>query len=382
MTSQAVGDRPLRVGVVGLGWAGQSHMTAYESHPGIELVAIAGREPDLRAELGGRFNIEAAYESADSLLEHPKLDAVSVATPTFLHAPISIAALQAGLHVLCEKPLGRTAQEAASVVQAAARNDRVLDVAFNKRGRPAVIALQRLIAQGRLGRIYYGRAHWLRRAVVPPDGSWFLNQEAAGGGALVDTGVHVLDLALHVLGEPRVSSVSAVTFAELGPRGLGRRPVTLDLPRKQMMGTGFEVEDFAAGLLRFDDGGALQLECSWAAYQDSADSFGLELFGTEAGARLEIGTADPSADTLSVFGEVAGVPAKADVPRPPASTVATGSHADIVSTFVAHVTQGRPADLDLHDVLSRSSIIDACYLSGRSGQQERVVPGSELLSAG
>src|SRR3954449_1856041 len=125
----------LRVGVIGLGWAGQRHLEAYDALPGANVVALAGLEEPEREALAARFGIERQVTRWEDLLELDDLDAVSVAVPTFLHAPIAIAALERGLHVLCEKPIARTVEEATAMVDAARTSERVLDVAFNHRQR-------------------------------------------------------------------------------------------------------------------------------------------------------------------------------------------------------------------------------------------------------
>ena len=147
---------------------------------------------------------------------------ISIATPTALHAPVALAALAAGVHVLSEKPLAESVERAAAMVAAAKANDRVLDVSFNHRRRGDVKMLKKVIDDGLLGEIYYAKAGWLRRSGIPGLGTWFTQKSLAGGGPLMDIGVHMLDMALHLMGEPTAEAVSAATYAEFGPRGRGR----------------------------------------------------------------------------------------------------------------------------------------------------------------
>ena len=212
---------PLRVGVVGLGWAGQQHLAAYHAHPDTEIVALAGLEDGPRAKLARKYGIEHAVAEWKDLLKVEGLDAVSVCVPTFLHAPIAVAALKRGAHVLSEKPMALNAPEAARMVRAARKADRVLDVAFNHRQRGDIQKLKALIEEGRLGRAYYAKAWWLRRTGIPTMGSWFTRRELAGGGPLVDIGVHVLDWSLFLLGDPKVVAVSASTYDLLAANGFG-----------------------------------------------------------------------------------------------------------------------------------------------------------------
>ena len=216
--------------------------------------------------------------------------------PTFLHAPIAIAALERGLHVLSEKPLARNGEEGRQMVEAAQKAGRVLDVAFNHRRRGDIQKLKGIIDDGEMGRPYYAKASWLRRQGIPMLGSWFTNPELAGGGPLADIGVHVLDYSLHLLGEPKVLSVSASTHSELGPRGLGgnARYTAMKSAHK------FEVEDFASAFIRLEGGGTLILEAGWAAYREEDDLMDFTVYGTDGGAELRaVGASTPPSRTFA-----------------------------------------------------------------------------------
>src|SRR4051812_801168 len=128
-------DDVLRAGVIGVGWAGRQHIAAYDAMPGVELAVIAGLEEAERTELAARHGVERDVARWEDLLETEGLDVVSIAVPTFLHARIALAAFERGLHVLCEKPIARTVEEATEMVAAARAAERVLEVAFNHRRR-------------------------------------------------------------------------------------------------------------------------------------------------------------------------------------------------------------------------------------------------------
>jgi len=209
----------LRAGVVGLGWAGQQHMAAYAAMEGVSLVGVAGMEADRRTDLAAAYGATACA-TLDDLLALD-LDLVSLATPTAMHAPMAIQALAAGAHVLTEKPMAETAEAAGRMVAAARQHDRVLEVTFNKRRGRETVALKQAVENGVLGEIYYVKAGWVRRRGIPGLGSWFTRKAMAGGGPMMDIGVHVLDMAFHVMGEPEVRSVSGATYSHFGPRGRG-----------------------------------------------------------------------------------------------------------------------------------------------------------------
>ena len=215
---------------------------------------------------------------------------MSVCVPTFLHAPIAIAALERGIHVLSEKPMALNGEEASAMVEAARAANRVLDVGFNHRQRGDIQKLAEVVGAGRLGRVYYAKAWWLRRTGIPKLGSWFTAAELAGGGPLVDIGVHVLDYALHVLGSPSVTAVSASTYDLLGRSGFGYSPTST----KTGDDASFDVEDLATAFMRLHDGGTLLVEASWAAHRSDGDEFGITLYGTEGGAELIVDDYEPS----------------------------------------------------------------------------------------
>lgn len=358
MSDAIEGRRKVRVGVVGLGWAGERHLEGYAQHPDAEIVALAGLEEDRLQVLGEQFGIPRLYRDFEELVESGDLDVVSVCTPNHLHAPMAVAALESGKHVLCEKPLARDAGEAASMVRAAMGAGKVLHVAFNHRQRGDVQVLRRFIDQGQLGNVYHVKATWMRRSGIPGMGSWFTSRHMAGGGPLIDLGVHVLDIALYLLGEPEVKSVSAATYAELGPRGRG-----FSVSKKMTVGSAYEVEDLATAFLRLEGGATVNLEASWAVYGGALDDFGVTLFGTSGGAEITVRNYGWQ-DTLRIYTDAAGVPAVLS----PEVREGEG-HRAVVRNFMSAV-QGKEAD---HGPalagLKRVRIIDACYRSALEGRE-------------
>jgi predicted dehydrogenase len=348
--------------VIGVGWAGHQHANAYAKLPGVELAAIAGLEAPVRTELAERHGVEHHVERWEELLSDDSLDVVSVAVPTFLHEPITVAALERGLHVLSEKPMARSVEEAARMVEAARAAGRVLDVAFNHRQRGDIQTLKRIVDAGRLGDLYYAKAWWMRRTGIPTLGSWFTNAEQAGGGPLLDIGVHVLDYSLFLLGQPTVTAVSASTYDLLGSAGFGSSPSD-----KKTGATGaqtFDVEDLATVFMRLHDGGTLLVEASWAAHRTAGDEFGITLFGTEGGAELRVRNLEPIG-TLQIFTDEAGVAAETTL-SPPAGS----GHEAVVAQFLAKVRDGAPDDGAGAAELAR--IVDACYRSAADQREVRL----------
>lgn len=353
----------IRVGIIGLGFGGESALKGYKRLPNVEVVALAGLEEDRLAALGKTYEVPHLYRNYEDLLQHEGLDALSIAVPNSLHKPIALAAFEHGLHVLCEKPLARNSEEAEAMVQAATKANRVLSVVYNHRERSDIQFLKRYITEGNLGTIYYAKAFWMRRRGIPGAGSWFVNKEIAGGGPLIDLGVHVLDMALFLLDEPDVVSVTASTYNELGSRGIG-----FDLTaRKSGLNSKFEVEDLATAFIRLSTGATLLLETSWATHSSAQDGYGVVLYGTQGGADIHAQkqtTGYSTTDTLTIYTDVTGLPAKIS------PQVQGGEfHAAVTRDFIDIITSGNWSLHNGSDGLRRARIIDACYASALQGRE-------------
>jgi predicted dehydrogenase len=353
----------LRVGVIGLGFAGTTALDAFRSLPGVRVVALAGQEPIRLAELGASRQVPDTYHDWEDLVARDDLDIVSIGVPNHLHHPIALAALGSGKHVFCEKPLAPTGALAQDMVDAAMRNDRVLEIAFNHRRRADVQYLRRYLNEHDIGRVYHARASWRRRTGIPGIGSWFTNKAMAGGGPMIDLGPHVLDIALHLLGEPRVTRVSAVTYGELGRQGRGGRSGTTTTGGTRT----FEVEDFASALLRLDTGGSIHLETSWASYSADDEDIAVELLGSTGGTRLFVRNY-ATEDTIRLYSDIAGAPAV----TVPDVRVPAGHHRAVIEEFVATVRSGRFADAYGQYALHRARVLDAVYESARTNQEVEV----------
>jgi predicted dehydrogenase len=345
--------------VVGLGYAGEQHLKNFVRVPGVEAVALAGLERDRLRELGQTYGVQDLYTSWEDLVARDDLDIVSIGAPNHLHAPIAVAALEGGRHVLCEKPLARNGVEAQRIVDAAREADRAVHIAFTQRERGDVQSLKRHVEEGNLGRIYHAKATWMRRNGIPGMGGWFTSKELAGGGPLIDLGVHMVDMALYLMGDPEVESVSCATYAELGPRGRGgwqgSGPMRGDKP--------YEVEDLATAFIRLSGGATLNLETGWAVYRESSDDFGVTLYGTDGGAEMKVRNYGTS-DTLRIYTDVAGVPAVVTPEIEPRE-----GHLAVVRRFVETISEGTWTGQYGEDGLDRARIIDACYASALENRE-------------
>ena len=355
----------VRVGVIGCG-AGLFHLEGYSADPRVEIVALAGLDTDRCESLAKRFDIPNVYRDYQDLLAQDDIQAVSIAVPNFLHKPVAIAALDAGKHVLIEKPLARHTDEGKEMVEAAERNGKILAVSFQRRTRHDVEIIKEQVESGALGRVYYSKAYWMRRSGIPGLGSWFPSKEAAGGGPLIDLGVHVLDMALYILGNPKVVSVSAATYAEIGPRGRGNWGLKRSTTFAGDEPVDYEVEDLATAFLRFEDGATMLLEASWASFTEMDDDFGVQFYGSHGGARIH-SKKYADVDTLDIFQEVGTTTADSH-PR----LQGRPGHEQIIKGFITGVLDGTPVSPDGEEGLDRVRLIDAIYKSAELGREVRL----------
>ncbi len=275
-------DGRLRFGIIGCGGIAQSrHMPSLSRLPEVELAAFFDPTP-ARAEAARKsYGVRDAGVYADykALLQDSSIDVVHVCTTNASHAEIAIAALEAGKHVLCEKPMATTPEDARRMVETARRTGRKLTVGYNNRFRPDSQLLYQICRQGDLGHIYYAKALALRRRGVPSWGA-FLDREKQGGGPLVDVGSHALDLTLWLMDNWRPRLVLGSTYAHLGKRAGSANDWAPWDPEK------FTVEDSAFGFVIMENGATVVVESSWALnVVDEGEGRAL-LCGTEAGADM------------------------------------------------------------------------------------------------
>ncbi len=260
----------VQFGVIGLGM-GRGHVEKLQAAPHAEMVALCDLDQGRLDRVGDQFGVAWRTHEYEDLLDSPEVDAVVVALPNSLHAPVSIAALKAGKHVLCEKPMARTTAEAEAMLSAAADSERKLMIHFNYRFAPAATMLHRFVAEGGMGHVYHARSWWHRTRGIPGLGGWFTSKAVAGGGPLIDLGVHRLDLALWLMGYPKAVAVAGATYDMLGKELAARQ------------GKPYDVEDMASAFIRFEDGATLILEASWAANGEHQEEMLTQVYGTKAG---------------------------------------------------------------------------------------------------
>ncbi|HHV93990.1 MAG TPA: Gfo/Idh/MocA family oxidoreductase [Firmicutes bacterium] len=354
----------IRVGIIGAGGIAQyGHLPAYQKIPGVEVAAVADINEKKSAYVAERFGIPQRFVDYREMLEKANIDAVSICTPNYLHREMSVNALNAGKHVLCEKPVAVTGEDAEAIVAAAEASGKVFMAAFCQRFTGASRVLKKFIEEGKLGDIYYAKGSYIRRRGIPGLGGWFTTKSLSGGGCMLDIGVHVLDRVYWLMGAPEPVAVSGAVYQAFRDNAVdGGWP-----PLETRIGDVFvginDVEDMASGYVQFANGATLVLEASWAGNCEP-NSY-LQLFGTKAGA-LE------DARGLRIFGEEAG--SLLDI-EPLVDKEINVYEAEIAH-FIDCIREGKQPLTTAREIINVAKIIEAVYLS--ANQNGRQVEISEL----
>jgi predicted dehydrogenase len=340
----------LKVGVVGTGgifkWA---HLPGWLSHKGVEVVAFCDAFRASAEEAAKDFPDAKVYDDYRELIADPSIDIVGISTPNLYHSEIAIAALQKGKHVFCEKPDAVNPIEAQKMADVARDSGKLLMTMRNNRFSEEAKFAKQIIEQGQLGDLYMGRCGWIRRRGIPGRGGWFTTKELSGGGPLIDLGVHMIDMAMWLSGNPKPVTVSGSTYRKFAdrPDASGNFPA----------GT-FDVEDLAAGFIRFDNGASLQIEFSWASNIEEEKKF-LEWRGTEGGFSLVN-------DKLSLFTENSG--ALIDQ-KPHFSAAAIPQHTANIQHFIECVLGNETPIITPDHGVDMIKILSAIYESAERGRE-------------
>lgn len=332
----------IKVGVVGLG-VGRWHLQQYQKIPGVVIQALCDQHAETLKRNAEEFNAPQTFADFDKFLEEADIDAVSLAVPNFLHKPMTLAALDRGLHVLCEKPMALNAAEALEMRAKVRATGKKFMIHFNQRFRAEHQFFKTIIDSGKLGDIYYATTGWRRMRGIPKFGGWFGQKKMSGGGPLIDLGVHMLDLTRWLIGSPKAVTVSASTYSHLGR----------SMAREQMKE--FDVEDLAAALIRFDNGSSLMLEVNWALNFEEREKVFLELSGTKGG--LSNVTFDYKDTTTCIFREENGAMVKTVPLKYPEAFETAQAH------FVRCIREDLEPSAGASDGVEIMRILDAIYAS-------------------
>ena len=267
----------VRIGIIGTGIIGKSHIRSYAEVPEAEIVAVCDLREDEAQRVAQEFGIPHVYSDYADLLARDDIDAVDVALHNRLHAPVTIAALEAGKNVYCEKPMSWCYQDAKAMYDQAAETGRMLHIQLSTLYQTECRAAKRIIDEGLLGDLYYAKAsHYRRRGRPWVDGyatPAFVQRKAAGGGAMLDMAVYHISRILYLLGNPDVLTVSGSTYQKLGMYQ-DRRKIA-----------NYDVEELGMAVIRLGGGITFLMEEAWAIHSDQPQ--GDHIYGAKGGLRLE-----------------------------------------------------------------------------------------------
>jgi predicted dehydrogenase len=361
--------KKIKVGVIGAGGIAQyGHIPSYQAIQGVEIAAISDPNKVKLYDVKKKFSIDNAFTDYKKLLEIDEIDAVSICTPNCLHAQIALSALRCGKNVLCEKPFAVTAEETEEVIKEAEKSGKILLENLSLRYDLTHRIIQRYVQEEKLGRVYYAKCSYLRRKGHPGIGGWFTNKKESGGGCLIDIGIHMLDLAMCSLGQPKPVSVTASTYDYLIPRATDGGWPPFDTRINDSFNKKVDIEDLATAFIKFNNGSTLLLEAGWAGYSETGVK--VSLFGTKAGVELvkSVGGTDEHRPLkFSIYEEHDGQIYEINPVTPSTYSYWEDSFPFFIRHFIACLRGEEKPGITPGEILLRQRIIDAVYLSAEKG---------------
>lgn len=355
--------KKIRIGIIGTGGISNSHVRSYKQMEDVEIVAGTDIVPDKARAALDRWELSEAkaFESTEEMLKTMKLDAVSVCTYNSTHAVCAIAALEAGCHVLLEKPMTVTLEDAIAIRKAEKKAGKIVTVGFQPRYDGRMKKIKEIVQSGQLGEIYYIQTGGGRRRGIP--GSTFIEKQYAGVGALADIGCYSLDMVLNAIGYPKPLTVSAVAYDHFGKNPKYNNPE--DAKR-------FSVDDFCGAFIRLEGGITLDFRMSWAMHMDTT---GNTIFlGTDAGLKVEPadpdklwgGAWDGSCGNATLFHDQFGEPTHTPIPLHDAKEDRFFLKC---RSFIDAIQQNLPAPIPTSQIIYNQAIIDGIIRSCECGHE-------------
>lgn len=348
----------IRIGIIGAGNIGGVHAGEFSKLADeCEITAITDAYLPLAEDKAKQYGIANVVASPEELIQRTDVDAVIIGVPNQFHAPLAVQAIEAGKHVLLEKPMGINGDAARQILKASQASDSVVMVGHQMRWESVPMQIKEQIDRGELGKIYTAKTGWFRRKGIPGWGTWFTQMGQSGGGPLIDIGVHMLDLALYLMGNPKPVSVYGATYAEFGPsrKGIG----TWGKPNWN--GT-YDVEDLATALIKMEDGSTLSLEVSWAVHMDTDNSPFIHLMGSEGGASYR-------GSKGKLLTEKFDRPFETELSK---SDNDEGERARLSRHFLACIREGKQPITSALTGLTNNLVLDAIYESSRTGNEVKL----------
>lgn len=341
----------VRVGIVGAGFIGRTHVSDYQACSDAEVTAVCDVVEERAKAFAEKNGIPNVFTDYEKMAGSEAVDAVSVAVPNIYHAPVTIAGFEAGKHVLCEKPLTVSGKDADVMLAAAEKSGKMFGMALPYRHYGYSQLLRSVIDDGVLGETYYGKASMLRMSSIPR--GWFHMKKFAVGGPLFDLGPHILDVTWWYMGCPKPVSASGTTFAKFGPKGEGMGSWGIGWPDDAPATS--DLEDLGCGLIRFEDGQAIAVDASWVV-QSIDGTASSTVFGTKAGGTM---------DVLKGNSEVYTDKGPIEIPEAPPNE---NPYARFVEAIVGKKSLLGPGK----DGVAIIKMLEAIYRSAESGKEEAI----------
>ena len=349
--------KQLKVGMLGLGGIAHTHVPGWAASPYAELVAGSDVNPAVFPNWKEKYGVSRFYTDPMELIKDPELDIIDICTPNMFHSPLAIAALDAGKHVICEKPLAPTPGEIRQMIAARDRAGKLLMTAQHFRFRGVTQAVKNEIATGLLGEVYHARAWMLRRSLLPTAPT-FIYKANSGGGPTIDIGVHILDTTLWLMSHPKPVAVSGVART-----ALARHPGAFSSWGRSLVPQDIDVEDFATAFVRFENGATLILEVSWLLHHNTTgEDAKIWLYGTEGGVEWPAATFMTSNYTTRQLLNTT-LQTTQDTMEP---------HALECVEFAKAVAEGLPSPVPPEQSLYVQTILDGIYRSQAAGHEVTV----------
>jgi predicted dehydrogenase len=351
--------KTIKVGMIGAGMISSMHCAGIRKHPRAELIAICDKSRKRAKAIQKEFSVARVYHSIDDMIADRDVQAVSIALPNCLHAPTAIAALEAGKHVMLDKPFALNLREAKEVVRVAKARRRLFMVGMNLRFHDDAQMLRAIVERGLLGDVYHAKTAMLRRCAIPKFGTWFCRKDMAGGGVLLDLGVHAIDLAFFLLDNFRAEAVTGAVYSKFGHRSLGEGGwgISDREPGRRV----FDVEDMATALVKLQGGASVAVEVSWMVHLGEPARRNVELFGTEGGGSL-VPTSYCRFRNRGKEYEVVQ----------PQSVAIRYPHRDRMVNWIDAILGRDKPQCTPAQALAVQSVIDAVYQSAKTGKEVRI----------
>lgn len=342
-----------KIAIIGCGAIGHAHADAYKQDERVEIAWVVDPLPGRAQSFAEKHGVGRAATDAAEVFQDPSVEAVSICLPNDLHAPLSMAALRAGKHVLCEKPIALTLEEALAMQAEAAKQKKELVIGVVNRYNSYVNLVKDLIAAGELGKLYHVSLSFKSFRSIPGLGGWFTSKKNSGGGVMIDWGIHYLDLALYALGLPEPVSVSGVAHSELARDIKNYAYESMWAGPPKMEGI-CDVEEFVSGIVR-TKGPSLAFEGAWAQNIDKPARH-IDFLGTKAGLRLEYGKG------FTLFGSESDALGIRLYEKTPRLREENQFHAE-TRGFIDGIRDRKPNRAHIDSVIVSQKIIDAFYRS-------------------